>query len=126
MAESNTPAERELERARREPLSSPAVGTASTDLVEPCAVREPLPAIPPPTEGTGLALAFSGGGFRASLASLGVLRFLADAGLLQRIRYVSSVSGGSVAHGLFAHHYEALERERFAPRAVDGSVMEPF
>lgn len=38
-----------------------------------------------------LALALSGGGFRATLAALGV-RFLADAKLLHRVRYVSSVS----------------------------------
>jgi NTE family protein len=118
--------ERELERAHKEPLSSPALGTASTDLIEPCTVRDPLPALPPPAVETPLALALSGGGFRASLAALGVLRFLADADLLQRVRWVSSVSGGSVAHGLFAHHYAALERKQFSPQAFDQFVIEPF
>jgi NTE family protein len=116
-----------LEQARRQPLSSPALGTAASDLVEPCPVREPAPATPPaPAAGSPLALAFSGGGFRASLAALGVLRFLADAGLLARVRYLSSVSGGSLAHGVFAHHYDALEQEQFSPQALDRLVIEPF
>jgi NTE family protein len=115
-----------LEQARKQPLSSPALGTAASDLVEPCAVAEPYPADPPPAVGVPLALAFSGGGFRASLAALGVLRFVADAGLLGGVRYVSSVSGGSVAHGVFAHHYEELQREDFTAEALDRLVIEPF
>jgi predicted acylesterase/phospholipase RssA len=74
-------AQRALEQARKEPLDSPALGTAASDLVEPCLVRQPRPARPPAAAGTPVALAFSGGGFRARLA-LGVLRFVADAGLL--------------------------------------------
>ena len=45
-------------------------------------------------------LALSGGGFRASLYHLGVVRFLRDAGILPRITHITSVSGGSV----FAAH----------------------
>jgi NTE family protein len=117
---------RALERALRRPLTSPALGTATSDLVTPCPAREPRPARPPAADGVPLALAFSGGGFRASLAALGVLRFLADTGLLGRVRHVSSVSGGSVAHGLFARHYPALEHEQFTPEALDRLVIEPF
>jgi NTE family protein len=119
-------ADEALERARKEPLGSPAIGTATTDLVEPCPISRPRPAPPPAAAGVPLALAFSGGGFRASLAALGVLRFVADAGLLDRVRYVSSVSGGSVAHGLFARHYSELEGEEFKPEALDRLVIEPF
>jgi NTE family protein len=72
------------------------------------------------------ALAFSGGGFRASLAAAGVLRFAADADLLSRVRYVSSVSGGSITHGLFAAAYRELERAAFAPAAVDKFVILPL
>jgi hypothetical protein len=72
-----------------------------------------------------LAVAFSGRGFRATLAALGVLCLLADAGLLARVRYSSSVSGGSVAHGLFARHYPELEQEQFSPEALDGLVIVP-
>jgi hypothetical protein len=37
--------ERELKRARRDPLTSPALATASTDLIEPCPTSDPLPAL---------------------------------------------------------------------------------
>jgi len=115
-----------LERARHDPLASPALGTASSDLIEPCAVRDPLPEVPPPAPEGALALAFSGGGFRATLAALGVLRFLADAGLLHRVRYVSSVSGGSLANGLLAGHWHELEQDGFGAEAFDRIVIEPF
>ena len=41
-------------------------------------------------------LALSGGGFRASLYHLGVIRFLRDAGLLRDVSHITSVSGGSI------------------------------
>jgi len=43
-----------------------------------------------------LGLALSGGGFRATLFHLGLIRFLRDAGLLGHITQLASVSGGSV------------------------------
>lgn len=109
------------------PLASPSSGTATSDLVKMCdqarPSRSPLPA--PPRE-PGLAVALSGGGFRATLAGLGVLRFLADAGLLAQVRYSSSVSGGSVANGLFACHYPTLRDEGFDRAAFDRHVVAPF
>jgi predicted acylesterase/phospholipase RssA len=47
-----------------------------------------------------LGLALSGGGFRASLYHLGLVRFLRDAGILSRVSQITSVSGGSI----FAAH----------------------
>jgi predicted acylesterase/phospholipase RssA len=41
-------------------------------------------------------LALSGGGFRAALYHLGVVRFLRDAGALQGVTDIASVSGGSI------------------------------
>ena len=41
-------------------------------------------------------LALSGGGFRACLYHLGVIRYLRDADLLSRVSHITSVSGGSV------------------------------
>ena len=43
-----------------------------------------------------IGLALSGGGFRATLFHLGLIRFLRDAGLLSSITQLASVSGGSV------------------------------
>ncbi len=47
-----------------------------------------------------LGLALSGGGFRATLFHLGVVRYFKDAGLLESVSHITSVSGGSV----FAAH----------------------
>lgn len=73
-----------------------------------------------------MAVALSGGGFRATLAGLGVLRFLADAGMLEQVRYVSSVSGGSLANGLFARHYPRVREGGFSREAFDEHVVRPF
>jgi predicted acylesterase/phospholipase RssA len=43
-----------------------------------------------------IGLALSGGGFRATLYHLGLVRFLRDAGLLQQVTHITSVSGGSI------------------------------
>src|SRR3954454_2757612 len=43
-----------------------------------------------------IGLALSGGGFRASLYHLGLVRFLRDSGVLPRVTHITSVSGGSV------------------------------
>jgi predicted acylesterase/phospholipase RssA len=43
-----------------------------------------------------LGLALSGGGFRATLYHLGVVRYLKDTGLLQNVVDIASVSGGSI------------------------------
>ena len=108
-------------------LSSPAVGTAATDLIQGCDQPAPAPDAPPlPSQPPAFALALSGGGFRATLAALGVLRFVADAGLLGQVRYVSSVSGGSLANGLFACRYRELEARMLAADALDELVLRPF
>lgn len=107
-------------------LASTTIGTARNDLIRPCdrVVRaSPVPSV---EEGVPVALSFSGGGFRAALAALGVLRFVADAGVLGRVRYVSSVSGGSLANGLLAHHYEELQEADFAPESLDEILISPF
>ena len=45
---------------------------------------------------TQIGLALSGGGFRATLYHLGLVRFLRDAGILSNVTHVTSVSGGSI------------------------------
>ena len=44
-----------------------------------------------------LGMAFSGGGTRSYIATLGYLRALSDLGIINRSRYVTGVSGGSWA-----------------------------
>ncbi|MFM7520190.1 MAG: patatin-like phospholipase family protein [Planctomycetota bacterium] len=43
-----------------------------------------------------IALALSGGGFRATLHHLGVVRYLRDAGILRSVSDIAAVSGGSI------------------------------
>lgn len=47
-----------------------------------------------------IGLALSGGGYRATVFHLGVLKYLAEKGLLKNIEFVSTVSGGSLVPGL--------------------------
>ena len=66
-------------------------------------------------------LALSGGGFRAVLYHLGLVRFLRDAGILPRVTHISAVSGGSV----FAAHL-ALNWDRYngSPNEFDAAASE--
>jgi NTE family protein len=50
----------------------------------------------------GIALAMSGGGFRAMLFHAGALMRLNELGLLSKLNRISSVSGGSIASGFLA------------------------
>lgn len=47
-----------------------------------------------------IALALSGGGVRAAAFHLGVLRFLGEHQLLEKVTYISTVSGGSLLAGM--------------------------
>ena len=108
-------------------LESHAVGTSRDDFIAPCATAEPQPAPPPPaTPAPPFALALSGGGFRATLCAVGVARFMADAGLLARLRYSSSVSGGSVANGILACGYRDVAEHGFTGQAFDAHVLDPL
>jgi hypothetical protein len=72
------PAELEEIRRRREELGLDASGLAASPSVD-----------------LGLlGIAFSGGGIRSSTFCLGVLEATANAGLLKRADYLSTVSGG--------------------------------
>lgn len=53
-----------------------------------------------------IGLALSGGGFRATLYHLGLLRFLRDAGILRQVTHVASVSGGSIMAAHLALHWD--------------------
>jgi NTE family protein len=56
----------------------------------------------------GIALALSGGGFRATLFHLGSLWRLNELGYLPKLDRVSSVSGGSITSGVLGLHWNQL------------------
>lgn len=72
-----------------------------------------------------IGLCLSGGGFRASLYSLGVLRYLAEAGVLSDASVVCGVSGGSIVAAALlagvAANPQALSDQPFVRH-----VFEPF
>jgi NTE family protein len=73
-----------------------------------------------------VALTISGGGFRATLAGLGVIRLLASAGLLGELRFLSSVSGGSLTNAVAATRWPQLRERDFSVDAVDDLLVEPL
>jgi predicted acylesterase/phospholipase RssA len=66
-------------------------------------------------------LALSGGGFRAVLYHLGLIRFLRDAGVLSRVTHISAVSGGSI---IAAHLALNWDRYNGAPTEFDAAASE--
>ena len=75
--------------------------------------------MPEATEHLGLAL--SGGGFRATLFHVGVVRALAEVGLLSRVTHITSVSGGSVLGAHLVLNWKAYAESSHAfARAAAG------
>ena len=61
-----------------------------------------------PNENAELVLCLSGGGFRATLFHLGVVRRLNELGVLSKINAITSVSGGSILNGVLATGWAKL------------------
>ena len=68
-----------------------------------------------------LGLALSGGGLRATLYHLGVVRLLRDAGILSKITHITTVSGGSI---LGAHLALNWDRYGGTPEEFDEAAAE--
>jgi predicted acylesterase/phospholipase RssA len=68
-----------------------------------------------------IGLALSGGGFRASLYHLGLVRFLRDAGILPQVSHITSVSGGSI---LAAHLVLNWDRYSGSANEFDAAAAE--
>lgn len=88
----------------------------------------------PPATGTGLCL--SGGGYRAMLFHVGSLWRLHEAGWLNRLDRISSVSGGSITAGVLAMQWAELRQSpdtfqilvadplrRLADRTIDAGAI---
>ena len=73
--------------------------------------------IPRTQPARSIGLALSGGGSRAIAFHLGCFRALYDLGLLDRLKVVSSVSGGSVIASMYAYSSDSFED--FDARVVD-------
>lgn len=70
---------------------------------------------------TKIALCLSGGGFRASLFHVGVLRRLHELDLVKQIDSISAVSGGAVAAAAFKQHVDnsfIFDRDGFERRLL--------
>lgn len=78
------------------------------------------------SDGLRIGLCLSGGGFRAALYALGVVRYLAEADLLRHVQAVSAVSGGSVAAAALADRWPAIVAEDFALETYLREVNQPF
>ncbi len=72
---------------------------------------------PPTPQNRDVALALSGGGFRAVAFHLGCLRALRDRGLLDRVNLISAASGGALLAAMYAYSAEGLDE-------FDARVME--
>ncbi len=59
-----------------------------------------------------IGLALSGGGFRASIFHLGVIRRLEELGLMKKVSVISSVSGGSIIAAYYVIEMENRLRQR--------------
>jgi len=70
---------------------------------------------------TQIGLALSGGGFRATLYHLGLVRFLRDAKILPNVTQVTSVSGGSI---LAAHLVLNWDRYNGSASEFDAAASE--
>lgn len=78
----------------------------------------------PEGERSGIGLCLSGGGYRAALFHLGVLRRLNELGILPQVTTISSVSGGSIISAFLA---TKIAWPLSAPVADwEGTVSTPF
>ncbi len=74
----------------------------------------------------GVALALSGGGFRATLFHIGTLVRLNELGQLAKLDRISSVSGGSITAGMLACRWQELEAGGFKAADLDRLVVRPL
>ena len=82
-----------------------------------------------------IVLSLSGGGFRAMLFHLGVIRYLKHAGLLDHVNTIAAVSGGAIIAAHLCHNWEEFPDDetsfalaaqpliRFAKRDVRGRIL---
>src|SRR5919201_2814264 len=75
---------------------------------------------------SGIGLALSGGGFRATLFHCGAMWRLNELGHLQTLTRVSSVSGGSITAGVLGLKWAKLQQAKWTPQALVDEVVTPL
>lgn len=78
---------------------------------------------PPPRPGIGFSL--SGGGYRAMIFHLGALIRLNEAGILAKIKRISSVSGGSITAGVLGMKWKRLTFVGGVANNLQAEVVDP-
>jgi len=77
-----------------------------------------------------IGLALSGGGFRAALFHLGVIRRLEELGVMKYVQTISAVSGGAIIAAYYVIEMEKRLRKRADelsdPKRIDGVRLEIF
>jgi NTE family protein len=73
-----------------------------------------------------IALALSGGGFRASIFHLGVLRRLAELGWMPKVDVLSTVSGGSIVGAFVVTRWRQFIEAGADGQAFDQIIAQPF
>jgi NTE family protein len=74
----------------------------------------------------GVALCLSGGGFRAALFHLGAVRRLYELGILQHVRTIAAVSGGSLLAAHLARQWKQWGTSTLGPAEWNRTIVEPF
>jgi NTE family protein len=78
----------------------------------------------PASSETGIALALSGGGYRAMVFHVGALYRLNEVGILSRLARISSVSGGSITAGVLGLTWKHLDFQNGVGKGFDTFVTQ--
>ena len=82
------------------------------------------PEIPDYVRPQSTAICFSGGGSRSYTASLGYMRALSDMGLMDNVRYITGVSGGSWASAVYTYSQHANDEEFLGDIVLPENITE--
>ncbi len=96
----------------------------------PTELKSPVRTIPPDSKAKGvepgMALCLSGGGYRAMVFHMGVIWRLHETGLLNTLKRISSVSGGSITAGVLALKWDKLAGQPFERKSFEREFIAPL
>lgn len=99
--------------------------------IDPAVVNALAPVSEAESKGTaalrpGMALALSGGGYRAMLFHTGVLWRMYDTGVLRKLQRISSVSGGSIISALLGLKWQRVTGAGIPSDAFAREIVKPI